>query len=233
MRAKPDLVAPGVGIESLSDPGSAMYSARSSAYLLAGTVATRLSPYLSLSGTSMARRWSAARVALMLQANPALTPNAVKAILQYTAQIYPGYDALTEGAGFLNAAGAVTLARYFGGRPEPARSQLEPATHLGESPSVRRPSRPHGECLVSRRQWGAATAGTANCRLGRARRVRPVGSHVGELGRRAAPTAAAVSLGAARTPRMWSGVRAATAPIAAAARSGRCPASRVEHLERD
>ena len=42
-------------------------------------------------------------VALMLQANPNLTPNAVKAILEYTAQQYPGYNALTQGAGFLNA----------------------------------------------------------------------------------------------------------------------------------
>jgi hypothetical protein len=52
-------------------------------------------------------------IALMLQANPALTPNAVKAILQYTAQVYPGYDPLTQGAGFLNAAGAVQLSRFF------------------------------------------------------------------------------------------------------------------------
>jgi hypothetical protein len=37
----------------------------------------------------------------------------VKAILQYTAQIYPSYNALTQGAGFLNAQGAVQLARFF------------------------------------------------------------------------------------------------------------------------
>jgi hypothetical protein len=49
----------------------------------------------------------------MLEANPALTPNAVKAILQFTAQRYAGYDALSQGAGFLNAEGAVTLASYF------------------------------------------------------------------------------------------------------------------------
>jgi hypothetical protein len=55
----------------------------------------------------------AGTVALMLQANGSLTPNSVKAILQYTAQIYPGYDALTQGAGFLNARGAVELARYL------------------------------------------------------------------------------------------------------------------------
>jgi hypothetical protein len=50
---------------------------------------------------------------LMLQANPNLTPNLVKAILQFTAQEYPGYNALTQGAGFLNARGAVRLAEYF------------------------------------------------------------------------------------------------------------------------
>jgi hypothetical protein len=48
----------------------------------------------------------------MIQANPDLTPNLVKAILQYTAQKY-SYDALTQGAGFLNAQGAVNLAKFF------------------------------------------------------------------------------------------------------------------------
>jgi hypothetical protein len=62
----------------------------------------------------------AGTVALMLQANPALTPNAVKAILQYTAQPLPNYDALTEGAGLLNARGAVDLARSFAGTSDGA-----------------------------------------------------------------------------------------------------------------
>jgi serine protease AprX len=110
--AKPDLVAPGVGIESLSDPQSAWYSTQAQ-FLLAGTAATSYLPYLSQSGTSMSTPVVTGAVALMLQANPGLTPNAVKAILQYTAQIYAQYDPLTEGAGFLNAAGAVALARYF------------------------------------------------------------------------------------------------------------------------
>jgi serine protease AprX len=110
--AKPDLVAPGVGIESLSDPASAMYTSMSP-YLLPGTIPTSYLPYLSLSGTSMATPVVAGTIALMLQANPSLTPNAVKAILQYTAQLYPSWDPLTEGAGFLNAQGAVELARAF------------------------------------------------------------------------------------------------------------------------
>ena len=49
----------------------------------------------------------------MLQANPKLTPNVVKAILQYTAQDVPGYDHAPQGAGFLNTLGAVRLARFF------------------------------------------------------------------------------------------------------------------------
>jgi hypothetical protein len=49
----------------------------------------------------------------MLQANPNLTPNLIKAILQYTAQSYPGYNTLRQGAGFLNTLGAVRLAQYY------------------------------------------------------------------------------------------------------------------------
>ena len=110
--AKPDLVAPGVGIESLSAPNSTLYNTRS-AYLLPGTVPTSYPPYLSLSGTSMSAPVVAGTVALMLQANPSLTPNAVKAVLQFTAQSNPSYGAFSQGAGFLNAQGAVDLARFL------------------------------------------------------------------------------------------------------------------------
>jgi len=110
--AKPDVVAPGVGIESLTDPASTLYASMSP-YLLAGTLTRPYFPYLSLSGTSMATPVVSGTIALMLQANPSLTPNAVKAILEYTSQVYAPYDRLSQGAGFLNAKGAVDAARAF------------------------------------------------------------------------------------------------------------------------
>jgi subtilisin family serine protease len=65
-------------------------------------------------------------IALMLQANPTLTPNAVKAILQYTAEARVGYDFYTQGAGFLNARGAVELARAFSDSSWPAELSSDP-----------------------------------------------------------------------------------------------------------
>jgi serine protease AprX len=120
--AKPDLVAPGVGIESLADPHGTLYG-ELQGYLLDGTRPASYKPYLSLTGTSMAAPAVAATVALMLEANPRLTPNAVKAILQYTAEVRTGESALSQGAGLLNARGAMRLTRFFaqpqGGLGEP------------------------------------------------------------------------------------------------------------------
>lgn len=110
--AKPDLVAPGYGIVSLAVAGSSLYAANHQ-YLVDGSVPTGYPPYLSLSGTSMAAPQVAGALALMFEANPKLTPNLAKAILQYTAQTYDGYNALEQGAGFLDVLGAVRLARFY------------------------------------------------------------------------------------------------------------------------
>ena len=110
--AKPDIVAHGVGTESLSEPYSTLY-AQMSEYLLDGVYDRWYKPYLSLTGTSMAAPVVTGSIALMLEANPDLTPNAVKAILQYTAQVRRGEHVLSQGAGLLNTRGAVRLARFF------------------------------------------------------------------------------------------------------------------------
>jgi serine protease AprX len=122
--AKPDLVAAGVGTISLSAPNSTFYATRTQ-MLVNGFVGGSERAYLTLSGTSMAAPVVAGTVALMLQANPALTPNAVKAVLQYTAEQRTGYNALTQGAGFLNALGAVRLARFFAVAEPGARYPLQ------------------------------------------------------------------------------------------------------------
>jgi len=123
--AKPDLVAPGVGIESTTEPSSALYAANSSSRLW-GSVRTASEPYMSLTGTSMAAPVVTGAIALMLEADASLTPNAVKAILEYTAETRAGYDHLTQGAGFLNARGAVELARAFSGARWPTGLSPDP-----------------------------------------------------------------------------------------------------------
>ena len=110
--AKPDLAAPGTGTISLAAAGSTFYATKAQ-FLVDGSRLLGSRPYLTLTGTSMAAPVVSGTVALMLQANPALTPNLIKAILQYTAQVYPGYSALRQGAGFLNTLGAVRLAKFY------------------------------------------------------------------------------------------------------------------------
>jgi serine protease AprX len=159
--AKPDLVATGVGIASLSAPNSTLFITKA-AYLLSGSVSTSYKPYLSLTGTSMAAPVVTGTVALMLQANPNLTPNLVKAILEYTAQDYR-YDPLTQGAGFLNAKGAVDLALYlrapaFGSR-YPSNAAWSKTILWGNRKLKRGVIKPTGSAWALNVVWGANTDG--------------------------------------------------------------------------
>ncbi len=130
--AKPDLVAPGVGIESLADPQGTLYRELHD-FLLDGVAPRPFKPYLSLTGTSMAAPVVTGTVALLLEANPALTPNAVKAILQYTAEARPREPALAQGAGLLNARGARRLARFFA---QPRSGLGDPVDTIAGQPFV-------------------------------------------------------------------------------------------------
>ncbi len=161
--AKPDIVAPGVGTVSLSDPEGLMFTTKSTSLLSASTGNSTLA-YLSLSGTSMASPVVAGSVALMLQANPKLTPNLVKAILEYTAQEYPGYDALTQGAGFLNTKGAVDLAVYFKtaqvGQPYPHPSEWTKKLIWGNHRIADGVIKPNATAWKPGVVWGAPTTVT-------------------------------------------------------------------------
>ena len=133
--AKPDVLAPGTGLLSDAVAGSTLAVTYPS--LLTSTGTGRL---LKLSGSSMATGVVSGLVAVMIEAHdyaaqqrytssgrnkklsayvppPALTPNAIKAMLQYSATRLRDangvtYDALTQGAGEVDGVGAVTLAYY-------------------------------------------------------------------------------------------------------------------------
>ncbi|MBN8204186.1 S8 family serine peptidase [Bacillus sp. NTK034] len=66
--------------------------------------------YTTMSGTSMAAPHVAGVVALVLDANPLLSPKEVKEIVQSTATAMPGYEPWEAGAGYVNAYSAVEKA---------------------------------------------------------------------------------------------------------------------------
>jgi serine protease AprX len=101
---KPDLVAGGTRVVSLRVPGS--YLERRLG--LSRVVDTH---YFRLSGSSMAAPVVSGVAALVLAANPTLTPNQVKYVLKATARRYPyAGDANTQGAGQVDANAAVQMA---------------------------------------------------------------------------------------------------------------------------
>ena len=107
--AKPDVVAPGDNLLSVAAAGSAL---RNGAGERAATPATTCG--------CPARAWRQVSPAVssrcVLQANRGLTPNTVKAILEYSSipvldDAGKRFDALSQGAGQIEVAGAVALAR--------------------------------------------------------------------------------------------------------------------------
>lgn len=130
LTVKPDIVAPGNLVVSLLAPGSTLANAYPENIIgpsYYSSSASGPAAYLRLSGTSMATPVVSGTVALMLQKDPTLTPDTVKARLMKTAsknfpvssvatdpttgQTYSStYDVFTIGAGYLDAAAA--LASY-------------------------------------------------------------------------------------------------------------------------
>ncbi|HEV3485784.1 MAG TPA: S8 family serine peptidase, partial [Vicinamibacterales bacterium] len=136
--AKPDVVAPGVALTSNAAKFASLFKSypQFRSQLGAGKPS-----FATLSGTSMAAAVATGVVALMLDADadatvnaPRVSPNAVKALLQYTALPLRDdqgvlYDALTQGTGKVNPSGALAMiealdttvpvgAPWIGARPE-------------------------------------------------------------------------------------------------------------------
>ena len=113
---RPTVTAPGSFIVSARAVGSTTpaLSPASTVNDALGIPPENLLHYTTLSGTSMAAPHVAGIVAMMLDANPALTPAQVKAIIEETADMMAGYEPWQVGAGFVNAYDAV--AASFDGR---------------------------------------------------------------------------------------------------------------------
>jgi serine protease AprX len=97
--AKPDVVAPGAHLVSLSAPGSAIGTQFPS---------SMPAPYRRGSGTSMATAVTSGAVALLLAAQPTMTPDRVKFALTSTAHRVASDDRMAVGSGMIDAAAALT-----------------------------------------------------------------------------------------------------------------------------
>ncbi|MDQ0862070.1 S8 family serine peptidase [Bacillus sp. V2I10] len=105
---EPTVTAPGVDIIStrVIAPVSSLAAEQDAA-----TIEPAYLPYYTtMSGTSMATPHVAGIVALILEANPLLSPAEVKQILEQTATNMPGYESWEAGAGYVNAYAAVDKA---------------------------------------------------------------------------------------------------------------------------
>ena len=111
---RPTLVAPGVNVVSLRGSGIANVTGATG---LAGADAQKLNSrelphYTTANGTSFSAPQVAGAIALMLEANPSLTPAQVKTILQRTATPLPSYYQYEVGAGMLNVHAAVLQSAF-------------------------------------------------------------------------------------------------------------------------
>jgi serine protease AprX len=115
----PTITAPGTGREFASDAGkftSDVVSTRALTNAAENGLVSQadlelptayLPFYTEISGTSMATPFVAGTVALMLSADPTLTPDQVKQIIVDTATQMPGYKEFEVGAGYINVYAAV------------------------------------------------------------------------------------------------------------------------------
>jgi len=113
----PTITAPGTGREFESNAAkftAAIVSTRSHSNIFANGLTDDteipvafLPFYTQISGTSMACPHAAGIVALMLSADPTLSPDEVKQIIQQTATRMPGFEDFEVGAGYINAYTAV------------------------------------------------------------------------------------------------------------------------------
>jgi len=115
----PDLVAPGVHVQSLRVPGSYI----DQTYGSTGMINDR---YFRGSGTSQAAAFTSGSVAALLSAKPGLTPDQAKWLLVNSAKWLPNAPAQAQGRGLINTVGA-----YNGSLPLTTAQNALPGTGAG------------------------------------------------------------------------------------------------------
>jgi len=116
---RPDVLAPGKSVVSLRVPGS-LADVEHPEGLVAGDRSGR---FFRGTGTSQSAAVVSGAVALLLQADPRLTPDQVKGLLRSTADRLPGDRSPVQGAGVVDVAAAVAAARAGS---VPAHTQTAP-----------------------------------------------------------------------------------------------------------
>jgi serine protease AprX len=135
-RVKPDVVAPGHNLVSTAAIGSSLYTRFPDLRVVDASGTAR---YMKLSGTSMATAVTTGTVALIIEQRKKaslipLTPNEIKAIVEFTAIPLNGTDVLAQGAGAINPPGAIALASVLTGSALVdfrATTILPPTTTIG------------------------------------------------------------------------------------------------------
>ncbi|NDD27014.1 MAG: peptidase S8 [Proteobacteria bacterium] len=125
--SKPDVTAPGVAIFSTLSPG---------ATLDVPELPHVGKDYIAISGTSMATPLVSGLVADLLQANPSLTPEDVKTVLQASADRYLPDGTNSQGYGMVNGPRALELALAMkNGAPAPTLPPLPQDTTVAKAPA--------------------------------------------------------------------------------------------------
>lgn len=123
---RPDLIAPGNNIKSTRSKGAGVTNYAGTALLQDQDVPPAFLPFYTTSqGTSFASPHVAGVVALMMEANPMLTPDQVVALLRQTSTPMP-FEERVVGAGYVDAHNAVRAAMSLAAVAHPANLFPQP-----------------------------------------------------------------------------------------------------------